>query len=217
VKHYLNTELRGKIGADGNIYFPVYIRFSINSQTYKYRSQLVRRPLSLEEYQRLEEMYKGGGISTLLKKEREIVVDIIDQSIVNGKFVQNQFKKNFINKCTSIVDVLEDIETALPITKWDKVSLSAELFGMPSLEHINSNLNKQAGVDRFTHHQLYAIALKYHSIRLNSDNNNGLMLIYDWLNPDANLKKDFFDFLDNESNKSLRNDMIEYLQSINFN
>lgn len=215
MKHYLNTELRGKTDANGNVYYPVYIKFSVNSQTYKYRSQLVRRPLSLEEYHRLEKMYNGKRDSTLLKKERDIVDDIIDKSIVNGKFVQSLFKKELIPNCTSILDILNEFEFSLPITKWDKKSLNAELFSNPELELIDQKLNIQNGVDRFTHYQLNAIALKYHSIRSNSDDNNGLMLVYDWLDGDCDLQKDFFAFLDdNESNKSLRNEMIEHLNSI---
>ena len=116
MKHYLNTELRGKTGADGNLYFPVYVRFSINSQTYKYRSQLVRRPLSLEQYQRLEEMYKGD-ISVLLHKEREIISHVVQSSISNGKFIQKTFKDKFIFSCRSVINILKEVEISLPITK----------------------------------------------------------------------------------------------------
>lgn len=95
MKHYLNTELRGKTDSDGNTYFPVYIKFSVNSQTYKYKSQLVRRLLSLEEYGRLEEIYQGDGISTLLQKERDIVKDLVKQCIIDGKFIQKEFKEAY--------------------------------------------------------------------------------------------------------------------------
>lgn len=217
MKHYLNTELRGKTDSDGNTYFPVYIKFSVNSQTYKYKSQLVRRLLSLEEYGRLEEVYQGDGISTLLQKERDIVQDLVKQCIIDGKFIQKEFKEAYIYMCRSILDLLEEIEVSLPITKWDKATLSSELFAQPLTEHIDQNLNHSKGVDRATHNLLRANALKYHTLRSNVDDTNGLMLLYDWTKKDSVLKKDFLGFLNSESNKSIRNDMLNYLHALNLN
>jgi hypothetical protein len=217
VKHYLNTELRGKTDKSGISYFPVYITFSVNSQTYKYKSQLVRRLLSLEEYSRLEDLYQGGGPSTLLQKERDIVEDLFKQCIVDGKFIQKEFKKAYIYMCQSILDLLEEVEISLPITKWDKVTLSSELYAQPLVEHLNQSLNHSKGVDRGTHNLLRASALKYHAIRSNSDDTNGLMLLYDWIKKDSLLKKDFLSFLSAETNKSIRNDMLNYLHILNLN
>jgi len=211
VKHYLNTELRGKTDADGNTYFPVYITFSVNSQTYKYKSQLVRRLLSLEEYRQLEEIYRGDGPSTLLQKERDIVKDLIKQCIIEDKFIQKDFKKGYIYMCQSILDLLEGIEISLPITRWDKSTLSSELFAKPSIDQIDQGLNSEKGIDRLTHYQLYANVLKYHTIRSQLDDTNGLMLFYDWLKKDSILKKDFLSFLNTESSKSIRNDILNYL------
>lgn len=211
MKHYLNTELRGKTDADGNTYFPVYITFSVNSQTYKYKSQLVRRLLSLEEYRQLEEIYRGDGPSTLLQKERDIVKDLIKQCIIEDKFIQKDFKKGYIYMCQSILDLLEGIEISLPITRWDKSTLSSELFAKPSIDQIDQGLNSEKGIDRLTHYQLYANVLKYHTIRSQLDDTNGLMLFYDWLKKDSILKKDFLSFLNTESSKSIRNDILNYL------
>ena len=211
MKHYLNTELRGKTDADGNTYFPVYITFSVNSQTYKYKSQLVRRLLSLEEYRQLEEIYRGDGPSTLLQKERDIVKDLIKQCIIEDQFIQKDFKKGYIYMCQSILDLLEGIEISLPITRWDKSTLSSELFAKPSIDQIDQGLNSEKGIDRLTHYQLYANVLKYHTIRSQLDDTNGLMLFYDWLKKDSILKKDFLSFLNTESSKSIRNDILNYL------
>ena len=211
MKYYLNTELRGKTDADGNTYFPVYITFSVNSQTYKYKSQLVRRLLSLEEYRQLEEIYRGDGPSTLLQKERDIVKDLIKQCIIEDKFIQKDFKKGYIYMCQSILDLLEGIEISLPITRWDKSTLSSELFAKPSIDQIDQGLNSEKGIDRLTHYQLYANVLKYHTIRSQLDDTNGLMLFYDWLKKDSILKKDFLSFLNTESSKSIRNDILNYL------
>mgnify|MGYP006110298437 FL=1 len=211
MKHYLNTELRGKTDADGNTYFPVYITFSVNSQTYKYKSQLVRRLLSLEEYRQLEEIYRGDGPSTLLQKERDIVKDLVKQCIIEDKFIQKDFKKGYIYMCQSILDLLEGIEISLPITRWDKSTLSSELFAKPSIDQIDQGLNSEKGIDRLTHYQLYANVLKYHTVRSQLDDTNGLMLFYDWLKKDSILKKDFLSFLNTEASKSIRNDMLNYL------
>ena len=211
MKHYLNTELRGKTDADGNTYFPVYITFSVNSQTYKYKSQLVRRLLSLEEYRQLEEIYRGDGPSTLLQKERDIVKDLVKQCIIEDKFIQKDFKKGYIYMCQSILDLLVGIEISLPITRWDKSTLSSELFAKPSIDQIDQGLNSEKGIDRLTHYQLYANVLKYHTVRCQLDDTNGLMLFYDWLKKDSILKKDFLSFLNTESSKSIRNDMLNYL------
>jgi hypothetical protein len=213
VKHYLNTELRGKTGADGNLYFPVYVRFSINSQTYKYRSQLVRRPLSLEQYQRLEEMYKGD-ISVLLHKEREIISHVVQSSISNGKFIQKTFKDKFIFSCRSVINILKEVEISLPITKWDKNSLNWDLFGAPNLELIDPDLNSGNGVDKITHIHLMSIALKYQMRCAKRNDMKGLMLMHDWKNDDSNLKGDFFVFLENETTKSERNELHEYMRSL---
>ena len=211
MKHYLNAELRGKTDADGNTYFPVYITFSVNSQTYKYKSQLVRRLLSLEEYRQLEEIYRGDGPSTLLQKERDIVKDLVKQCIIEDKFIQKDFKKGYIYMCQSILDLLVGIEISLPITRWDKSTLSSELFAKPSIDQIDQGLNSEKGIDRLTHYQLYANVLKYHTVRCQLDDTNGLMLFYDWLKKDSILKKDFLSFLNTESSKSIRNDMLNYL------
>lgn len=216
MKHYLNTELRGKVGADGNVYFPVYIRFSINSQTYKYRSQLVRRPLSLKDYQRLEVMYEND-ISILLDKEREIVKRVVQTSIIDGRFMQKKFKNDFIYLCLSIIDILQEVEMSMPITKWDKNSLNWDLFATPSLERIDLDLNSSNGIERITHLQLMSAALKYQSLCAKSNNLNGLMLRYDWLNEDGSLKNEFFAFLDHEMNKSERNEMHEYMRVLKIN
>lgn len=215
MKHYLNTELKGKIGADGNSYYPVYITFSVNSQTYKYRSQLVRRPLTIDEYAELENMYRENGLpSTILKKERQIIVDIIKESFVNGKFIQSEFKTKFIQSCTSILDVLNQINISLPITKWNRSSLSAELFAMPDLDSIDNSYNLNQGFDRFIHYQLTASAIKYHAIKNEKDDINGLMLAHDWFDINCSLKEDFIQFIGHEHDRSMRNSILEYLEII---
>ena len=113
--------------------------------------------------------------------------------------------------CQSILDLLEGIEISLPITRWDKSTLSSELFAKPSIDQIDQGLNSEKGIDRLTHYQLYANVLKYHTVRSQLDDTNGLMLFYDWLKKDSILKKDFLSFLNTESSKSIRNDILNYL------
>lgn len=216
MKHYLNTELKGKIGKDNSIYYPLYFTFSIQSQTYKYRSHLVRRLLSLDEYSDLQELYKDDGKSTILDKDRKIIEDLAQRSIENGKFIQSTFKFKYNFHCRSLLDIIDEVESSLPITKWNKHSLSSELFAFPEMENLNKNYTAINGFDRLTHYKLKSAAIKYHAIRNEKDDTNALMLVYDWLNVDSTLQHDFYRFIENENDRSDRNAIIQYLEKLLF-
>lgn len=214
MKHYLNTELKGKVGSDNTIYYPVYYTFSIHSQTYKYRSQIVRRPLSIDEYAKLQEMYKDSAPSTLLDKDREIIQDMIKRSIENDKFIQKIFKIKYNFHCNSVLDILDEVQNSMPITKWNKHTLSAELFAFPDIELLNDRFISEEGFDRQVHYKLKSAALRYHAIRNEKNDPKALMLIYDWLKEDGGLQADFYQFIGNHYDRSERNSLIEYLEKL---
>lgn len=174
----------------------------------------MRRLLSVEEYSKLEALYKNGEISTLLDKDREIIKDLIQRSILNGKFIQRDFKIHYNFHCKSLLDILDEVENSLPITKWAKYSLSSELFAFPEVERINESLVQKNGIERQTHNKLKSTAIKYHAIRNEKDDTNALMLIFDWQNEKGTLQQDFYRFIDNEYDRSERNSIIEYLKNI---
>lgn len=208
--------MKGKIGKDNSIYYPLYFTFSIQSQTYKYRSHLVRRLLSLDEYSDLQELYKDDGKSTILDKDRKIIEDLAQRSIENGKFIQSTFKFKYNFHCRSLLDIIDEVESSLPITKWNKHSLSSELFAFPEMENLNKNYTAINGFDRLTHYKLKSAAIKYHAIRNEKDDTNALMLVYDWLNVDSTLQHDFYRFIENENDRSDRNAIIQYLEKLLF-
>lgn len=211
MKHYLNTELKGKEGADGNVYYPVYIRFSVNSQTYKYKSQLVRRPLSLTEFQRLESMFLEQD-SNLLQKEIDIVESIIIDSLDKGKFIQKKFKDRFFQQCRPIISILQEVNISMPISNWSKHLINWDLFSTPNLDMLDIDLVSTNGIERINHILLISMTAKFQVICAKSNDLDGLMLLFDWLNEDNKLKNKFFTFLNNELSKSERNQLHEHMR-----
>lgn len=211
MKHILHKNVSGKVGSDGRTYFHVYVTFTEKRQTYRLKSQLVTRPITKEEFDRLTSIYEGK-ISDLLDKEREILFYCLDQNTNGEYFDRNQFRIDYIDLTRNLIDIVRNVRRTIPISNWNIPGISWELTKDMDIE--DDSLRKNS-MEKYKDEDLFELEinlLDYQLAKRKNDLIDGLCLVFDW--QAGVLKNEFSAFLKRRHNPMRSNDLINLLDEI---
>lgn len=205
MRHYLNTDLKGKKDIFGLQRYSVYVMFSVNRQTFKIKSRVLNRMFSVEEFNNLL-----SGSRIFIQKDEEIINSCIKACTKNDFLDIDEFKDLYSRNCTSISQWLEE-----QIIN-QRQNLMDDFFygsGVPTNEKESdpfSAIERRCNVDRrnasaylnrFTH---------------NPSNENSFykyMLVHDWVHGD--LRDRFIRFLNSSSNITpLDGDLVSFVDQL---
>ena len=211
MKHILHKNVSGKVGADGEKYFQIYISFTENRISYRLKSQLVTRPVTKKEFDSLKSLY-NGKISDLLAKEREIVFYCRDRNMQRGELNREKFRINYIALTQCMINMVRETKAKLPISDWSIPGISWELIKDIDLAN---NLPTMKPFDGFTDtdfFELEVFMLDYQRERRRRSDLNGLFLVYDWFT--GTLEEDFRKFLVHRTNDQIALRLMDLLELI---
>lgn len=184
MRHYLNTDLKGKKDIFGLQKYSVYVMFTVNRQTFKIKSQILRRMFSAEEFSQLY-----SDENAFINKDREIIRYCIEHSMQNQILNITHFKSIYAKCCTSITTWLDD-----SIQK-RKTSSMDDFFYGTGLPDNNAELRALKSIER-----KYAISadvvrsylLRFTNYMANEVTFDKYTLVYEWLNNDLRNKFQLF-------------------------
>ncbi len=183
MKHYLNTRLKGKVGPNNEVFYSVYGMFTVHRQTYKYKSRVIQRMLTIEDFEMLV-MRNQEGSSELFAKEESIVEQSIKDSIQNGQFDFEAFKRNYIFRSTSILHWLTAYQKRLKISSWNNSQIDWELSIETELMTEDRQEDELALllVSKYVYESspLYILE-QYSAVKRRQHDILGLLYVHDWL------------------------------------
>lgn len=203
--------MNGKIGSDGKTYFQVYITFTEKRESYRLKSQLVTRPITKQEFDNLTHLY-DGKISDLLDKERIILYHCLRENTDGESFDRNQFRKDYIHLTKSLIYIVREFRTSIPISNWSIPAVSWELTKKLEIESELLQFNSKKNFQDEDLFELEINMLEYQLEMRKNDLIHGLFLVYDWKN--GNLKRDFNTFLKSRCNRSRSSELFALLNTI---
>ena len=186
MKHYLNTRLKGKIGPSNEKFYSVYGMFTVNRQTYKYKSRVIQRMLTIEEFEMLV-LRNQEGASKLFAKEESIVEQSIKDSIHNGQFDFESFKRNYTFRSTSILYWLTAYQKRLKISSWNNSQIDWELSIETELITEDRQEDELAFllVNKYDYRYAPLTSLEqYSALKRQQNDILGLLYVHDWLTGD---------------------------------
>lgn len=186
MKHYLNTRLKGKVGPNNEKFYSVYGMFTVNRQTYKYKSRVIQRMLTIEEFEMLV-LRNQEGASKLFAKEESIVEQSIKDSIHNGQFDFESFKRNYTFRSTSILYWLTAYQKRLKISSWNNSQIDWELSIETELITEDRQEDELAFllVNKYDYRYAPLTSLEqYSALKRQQNDILGLLYVHDWLTGD---------------------------------
>ncbi|MGB1103003.1 MAG: hypothetical protein ACPG21_05190 [Crocinitomicaceae bacterium] len=186
MKHYLNTRLKGKIGPNNEKFYSVYGMFTVNRQTYKYKSRVIQRMLTIEEFEMLVVRNQEGS-SQLFAKEESFVEQSIKDSIHNGQFDFELFKRNYTFRSTSILHWLTAYQKRLTISSWNNSQIDWELSIETELITEDRQEDELAFllVNKYDYRYAPLTSLEqYSALKRQQNDILGLLYVHDWLTGD---------------------------------
>ena len=195
MKYVLHKNVLGKFGINGKTYFQVYISFTVNRQTYRFKSQLVSRLVTQEEFDKLKSVYENEK-SDLLDKEIEILSYCIKKNTHSNGLDRNQLRLDYIFLCSNIIDTLLTMRNAIEVSDWSAKALGWELTKKFNVE---DELIRELSCYAVNDQLLFELTVQLMNFQLFSRKKgyiDGLFLMYDWGN--GYLRENFEEYLNEQ-------------------
>lgn len=205
MRHYLNTDLKGKEDVFGLNRYSVYVMFAVNRQTFKIKSRILRKMFSTDEFEQLT-----NSQNPFLIKDTIIIRYCIEQNMAKGLLDIEGFKTLYAQCCTSISLWLEDY-----IINERQYLMDDFFFGSGLQAHTGANqplsdLERQYGIDRRI---VLGYLNRYSAYHSNTSDFKKYLLVYDWIHED--LRTNFTQFLNNSNGiPAAHSNVIPFIDSL---